>query len=172
MEKLYQDSIAIIGRFGKPFLFITFTVKPKWEEIQQELLPNQTAADRPDLVARVFYLKVQDLLEQIRHKEVFGPWLGWVWTIEYQKQGLPHLHLLVFLKTDYQFLTAANIDQFISAEIPTEEDVIGQELSAIIQSTSARKISLHPMHPVLLKASGDRNEGRNSKNANLPKRVS
>jgi len=37
---------------------------------------------------------------------------------------------------------------------------------------SARKISLHPMHPMLLKASGDRNEGRKSKNDNLPKRVS
>ena len=36
----------------------------------------------------------------------------------------------------------------------------------------ARKISLHPMHSVLLKASGDRNEGQNSKNANLPKCIS
>ena len=39
-------------------------------------------------------------------------------------------------------------------------------------ATSARKISLHPMHPMLLKASGDRNEGRKLKNDNLPKRVS
>jgi len=83
----------------------------------------------------VFNLKVRDLLDQIRYKEVFGPWLGWVWTIEYQKRGLPHLHLLVFLKTDHQFLTAANIDRFISAEIPTEEDAIGHELHGIIQST-------------------------------------
>ena len=135
MQKLYQDSVAIVRRFGKPSLFITFTANPKLEEIQQELLPNQTAANRPDLVACVFNLKVRDLLDQIRHKEVFGPWLGWVWTIEYQKRGLPHLHLLVFLKTDHQFLTAANIDRFISAEIPTEDDAMGQELRAIIQST-------------------------------------
>ena len=73
MQKLYQDSIAIVYRFGKPSLFITFTANPKWEEIQQELLANETAADRPDLVARVFNLKVRDLLDQIRHKEVFGP---------------------------------------------------------------------------------------------------
>ena len=135
MQKLYQDSIAIVRRFGKPSLFITFTANPKWEEIERELLPDQKAADRPDLIARVFNLKVKDLLDQIRHKEVFGPWLGWIWPIEYQKRGLPHLHLLVFLKTDHQFLTAANIDRFISAEIPTENDVQGQELRAIIQST-------------------------------------
>jgi len=135
MQKLYQDSIAIVRHYGKPSLFITFTANPKWDEIVGALLPYQTAAHRPDLVARVFILKVRDLLDQIRHKEVFGPWLGWVWTIEYQKRGLPHLHLLVFLKTDPQFLTAANIDRFISAEIPTDTDPIGQELRGIIQST-------------------------------------
>ena len=135
MQKLYQDSIAIVRHYGKSSLFITFTANPKWVEIQRELLPGQQAKDRPDLVSRVFYLKVQDLLNQIRKTEVFGPWLGWVWTIEYQKRGLPHLHLLVFLRTDHQFLTAANIDQFISAELPSANDPISEELRGIIQST-------------------------------------
>ena len=44
--------------------------------------------------------------------------------------------------------------------------------NSLVVAPSARKISLHPVHPVLLKVSGDRNEGQNSKNANLPKRVS
>jgi len=78
MQKLYQDSIAIVRHYGKPSLVITFTTNPKWEEIERELLPHQCASDRPDLVARVFNLKVQDLLNQIRHKEVFGSWLSWV----------------------------------------------------------------------------------------------
>ena len=85
MQKLYQESIAMVRRFGKPSLFITFTANPKWEEIERELLPQQRAGDRPDLVAWVFNLKVRDLLDQVRHKEAFGPWLGRVWTIEYQK---------------------------------------------------------------------------------------
>ena len=127
--------MQFVRRFGKPSLFITFTANPKWEEIERKVLPQQSAADRPDLVARVFNLKVRDLLDQIRHKEEFGPWLGWVWTIEYQKRGPPHLHLLVFLKTDHQFLTAASIDQFISAEILTGADVMSQELCGMIQST-------------------------------------
>jgi len=86
-------------------------------------------------VARVFNLKVRDLLDHLKHKQVFGPWRGWVWTIEYQKRGLPHLHLLLFLKPDVQFLTPVYIDRFISAEIPTEDDVIGQQLRTIIDST-------------------------------------
>ena len=124
MQKLYQDSIAIVRRFGKPSLLMTFTTNPKWEEIEGELLLEQTPADRPDLVAQVLNLKVRDLLDQIRHKEVFEPWLGWVWTIEYHQRGLPQLQLLVFLKTDHEFLSAAHIDRFISAEIPTEDDAI------------------------------------------------
>ena len=135
MQKLYQDSIAIVRRYGKPSLFITFTANPKWVEIERELLPHQSASDRPDLVARVFNLKVQDLLDQIRHKEVFGPWLGWVWTMEYQKRGLPHLHLQGFLKTDETFLTGGNIDRLISAEIPTGTEAMRQELQGIIQGT-------------------------------------
>ena len=135
MQQLYQDSIAIVHHFGKPSLFITFTANPKWVEIANELLPRQSASDRPDLVARVFNLKVRDLLHEIRHKEIFGSWLGWVWTIEYQKRGLPHLHLLVFLRTDHQFLTAENIDGFISTELPPADDIISQELRGIIETT-------------------------------------
>jgi len=135
MQKLYQDSIAIVRCFGKPSLIIIFTANPKWEEIERKLLPHQSVADRADLVARVFNLNVRDVLDQIRHKEVFGPWLGWVWTIEYQKRGLPHLQLLVFLKTDPQFLTTGKIDRFISAEIPTGADAMSQEQRGIIQST-------------------------------------
>lgn len=135
MRQLYQDSMALVRHFGKPSLFITLKANPKWAEIQDELFPGQTAADRPDLVARVFHLKLRDLLDHIKNKEVFGPWLGWVWTIEYQKRGLPHVHLLLFLNTDVQFLTAAHIDRFTSAKIPTEEDVIGQQLRSIIQNT-------------------------------------
>jgi len=58
MQQLYQDSIAIVRHYGKPTLFITFTANPKWVEIERELLPHQSAADHPNLVARVFHLKV------------------------------------------------------------------------------------------------------------------
>ena len=57
MQQVYQDSMAIVRHFGRPTLFITFTANPKWKEIVDELLPGQTAVDRPDLVARVFHLK-------------------------------------------------------------------------------------------------------------------
>ena len=119
MQQRFQDSMAIVRYFGKPTLFITFIANPSWKEIQDELLPHQAATDRPDLIARVFHLKQKDLLSQIRHVEIFGRFLGCVWTIEYQKRGLPHMHLLLFLHPEDRFLTPERIDEIICAELPT-----------------------------------------------------
>jgi len=41
-----------------------------------------------------------------------------VYTIEYQKHGLPHMHLLIFLESDHKIRTVEQIDSFISAQIP------------------------------------------------------
>jgi len=64
MYQLYQDAMAIVSCYGKPDLFVTFTCNPKWPEITRELLSNQTAVDRPDLTARVFHMKLQNLLKR------------------------------------------------------------------------------------------------------------
>ncbi|KIJ06155.1 hypothetical protein PAXINDRAFT_27502, partial [Paxillus involutus ATCC 200175] len=97
MQQLLQDSLAICRDCRKPDLFLTMTANSSWPEIQENLLPGQTATDRPDLVARVFYRKKQDLLSKIR-KGFFGAVAGLVYTIEYQKRGLPHMHLLIFFE--------------------------------------------------------------------------
>ena len=55
--------------------------------------------------------------------------------IEYQKCCVLHLDLLVFLRTDQHFLTAANIDAFICAELPPTDDTIRQELRDIMERT-------------------------------------
>lgn len=97
MQQRYQNAMAINRHLSKPTLFITMTANPSWPEIQRELLPHQTALDRPDLVFRVFHLKVQFLLADLKKHQIFGRYAGSVYTIEYQKRGLPHMHLLLFL---------------------------------------------------------------------------
>jgi len=73
IQQLYQDSMVLVRHFGMPSLFITFTANAKWAEIHDELLPGQTAIDRPYLVASIFNLKLRNLSNQIKHKRVFGP---------------------------------------------------------------------------------------------------
>jgi len=79
--------LQIIERFGKPDLFITITCNPNWIEIQCNLLPGQTAADRPDLVARVFELKKKEFIKDLYNKKIFGSAVAYVHTIEFQKRG-------------------------------------------------------------------------------------
>ena len=93
-RRCYQDSMAIVRAYGRPSLFLTFTANPSSTEILRKLLPGQTASDRPDIVARVFSLQVRELLRDIKKRHIFGACRGVVWTIEYQKRGLPHLHCL------------------------------------------------------------------------------
>ena len=55
-------------KYRKPDYFITFTCNPLWVEIQQQILPHQTASSRPDIVVRVFRLKLRSLVDDLRYK--------------------------------------------------------------------------------------------------------
>ena len=72
MKQLYHDAIALSSKFGRPDLFATFTCNPKWREITENLLPGEQASDRPDLVARVFNMKLKALMHDILKKKVLG----------------------------------------------------------------------------------------------------
>lgn len=118
MKKRYMDAMALVQHFGRPDLFITMTCNPDWIEIQQELRPGQTPQDRPDLVTRVFRAKLQDIKDQIFKKEIFGIVVAHVFVVEFQKRGLPHIHLLLILKEGHKIKSGDQYDRFISAEIP------------------------------------------------------
>ena len=61
----HQDGMAILRKHRKPDLFITMTCNPHWPEIKAELMEGQTAQDRPDIVARVFKLKKDQLMRDL-----------------------------------------------------------------------------------------------------------
>ena len=118
MHKLYQDGMAIVRVFGKPDLFITVTCNPNWPEIKEALLPGQTAQDRPELISRVFNMKLKAIFNDFLKENIFGKVLAYLYTIEFQKRGLPHAHILLILNRSYKPKTAADYDTIVSAEIP------------------------------------------------------
>jgi hypothetical protein len=71
----YQDAMAICRVYGPPDLFVTFTCNPKWKEIVDALRfePGQQACDRSDIVVRVFHMKVDEFIADIREDKIFGP---------------------------------------------------------------------------------------------------
>ena len=82
---------------------------------------GQTSTDRPDLVSCVFHQKKVFLIDLIVKKDVFGSTVAQVHTIEFQKRGLPHMHLLIWLQREYKFTTPAEVDAIISAELPDSQ---------------------------------------------------
>ena len=109
--------MTYIRKYGHPDLFITTTTNPNWQEFKNSLLPGQDPQDRPDIVAHVFRLKVQKLLEMLKSEMVFGKSQAWLYSIEWQKHSLPHCHLLLWLSADHR-ITADKIDDVIYTEIP------------------------------------------------------
>nr|XP_016470854.1 PREDICTED: uncharacterized protein LOC107793057 [Nicotiana tabacum] len=122
MRRPYMDAMALVQRFGKPDLFITMTCNADWAEIQENLHEGQLPQDRPDLVTRVFRAKLQDLKDQIFHKQIFGPIAAHAFVVEFQKRGLPHIHLLLILKEGPKIISPYQYDKFITAELPDKDE--------------------------------------------------
>lgn len=162
MHQNYHDAIALCRCFGPPDLFVTFTCNPQWPEIGRLLLDGQCANDRADVVARVFKMKYDELLVDIRQRNYFGKTVAGnllmsfflslfctfiniaylfqdhiiltslfchyfllclflvpvVSQIEFQKRGLPHVHIVIWLDSNYKLRNPSDVDSIISAEFP------------------------------------------------------
>lgn len=117
MMQNYQDSMAIVCKYGKPDLFITFTCNPNWQEILDNLQGTKKE-HRPDLIARNFKLKLEELLDDITRKHIFEIPSAWFYNIEFQKRGLPHAHMLIILRNEDKPRSTVDYDKFVCAEIP------------------------------------------------------
>ncbi|KAH9615625.1 hypothetical protein KSS87_013884 [Heliosperma pusillum] len=119
MRENYRDTMTICKWNGYPDLFITFTCNPKWPEITRLVTKKGVRAeDRPDISCRVFEIKLQELISDLKDRNIFGKATAVVYTVEFQKRGLPHAHILLFLHRDDKFVEAEDIDKVISVEIP------------------------------------------------------
>jgi hypothetical protein len=131
MQRLFQDSIAIISYFGKPNFFITFTANPQWPEILRELKEGQNPLDQPDLITRIFRLKCKEFLADL-HKGVLGEHEGHLYTIKYQKHGLPHIYILLFVSSRWRFTDPILINEVICIELPDPEWDPTDELTRLV----------------------------------------
>ncbi|RIA04389.1 hypothetical protein BRARA_K01375, partial [Brassica rapa] len=131
MSEKYQDAMAICRWYGNPHLFITVTANPNWVELSNHLdaYGGDSANNRPDLECRIFKIKLDEMMADFKKGEFFPKLDAAVYTIEFQKRGLPHAHILLWLKGIKKEVTAAMIDEYISAEFPDREvDKEGFEL--------------------------------------------
>ena len=82
------DALCIVNRRGRPHLFITITFNAYWREVTDNLLPGQSAYDRPELCC-VFKLKLKEIMRVLKSGKVFGMVKSYLNRIEFQKRGVP-----------------------------------------------------------------------------------
>jgi hypothetical protein len=109
--------MARVRKSSKPDLFVIFTCNPKWKEITDALLPRQTAKDCPELVIRIFNLKLDALLKDMKNN-VLDNVIAKIWVIKFQKRGLPHAHILFILDEASKLRITEDYDSMVSVEIP------------------------------------------------------
>ncbi|GJS09403.1 DNA helicase [Tanacetum coccineum] len=104
---------------GNPQFFITFTCNVNWSEIKRFIseYPHLTASDRADVVCRVFEQKIQALIAFLKEECIFRDVTGVLYTVEFQKRGLPHCHALLWVDSASRIIIAKDVDRFISTEL-------------------------------------------------------
>jgi hypothetical protein len=67
MIQNYHDSIAICRVHGPPDFFVTFTCNANWPEILDSMFERgQSPPDRSDVIVRVYHMKLEDLMHDIK----------------------------------------------------------------------------------------------------------
>ena len=69
----YKDAFAICTYTGYPSFFITMTCNPEWKEIKRFVTKKGLhAEDRPDILCRVFKIKLDELIPDLKESSIFG----------------------------------------------------------------------------------------------------
>ncbi|XP_027167961.1 uncharacterized protein LOC113767954 [Coffea eugenioides] len=122
MRRKYMDAMTLVQKYGKSDIFLTMTCNPNWPEIKEYLIDKEEAQNRPDLLARVFHAKLEQLKDELLKKCIFGEVAAYTYVIEYKKRGLPHAHFLLILKSKFKMYTPQEYDKIVCAEIPNKEE--------------------------------------------------
>ncbi|CAM9816892.1 unnamed protein product [Laminaria digitata] len=126
-KRKHLDAMAVVARMGPPTLMVTFAGSPTWPEVQENLLPGQTGMDRPDLVDRVFKVKLKHLLADQKSK-LFGKCAYLMYVIEYQARGVVHAHIIVKYEEESPE-QRAEVDDWIWTNLP-DASIANGELRA------------------------------------------
>ena len=110
--------MAICLHYSRADFLVTFTCNPKWNEITSNIPPGSCATNYPEIVSQVFNLKLKALVNNLLKKHVLGRTVADVYVIEFQKRGLPHVHILLIMEPDNKVRDVSQIDNIICAEIP------------------------------------------------------
>jgi hypothetical protein len=92
MIQNYHDSIAICRVFGPPDFFFTFTCNPNGPEIANSYHDaTQRPSDKSDVIVRVYHMKLEELIQDIKSGKLFGPCNVGTFSLPLPSSPLPHV---------------------------------------------------------------------------------
>ncbi|KAI9115558.1 hypothetical protein K1719_013227 [Acacia pycnantha] len=129
MIQNYQDAMTICAWAGYPDIFLTFTCNPMWPEITRHCEKDGLKpCDKLEILSRVFHIKLDKLMRILKDEKI----LGSIKAVEFQKRGLPHAHIILWLFEADKLTSPFDVDQLISAEIP--DKLVDPELYELVGS--------------------------------------
>eukprot|EP00980_Cylindrotheca_fusiformis_P006029 scaffold1294_cov78-Cylindrotheca_fusiformis.AAC.1 len=114
-QNQYLNTMNCVNLICPGTYFITMTANPNWPEIVKSLHENEEWQECPDIVARAFKLKFDELICDLTKRHVMGLCLGFLSVTEFQKRGMPHGHVILLIDPNDAPRTGNEIDQYISA---------------------------------------------------------
>ncbi|CAG9836262.1 unnamed protein product [Diabrotica balteata] len=110
----FGEVLDCILNFGASVNFYMFHGGTNWGFLNGANLKNKSVT-ATDNETHVFRQKLKSLISYITKLHVFGPTRCWLYSVEWQKRGLPHAHILVWL---IDKIHPEEINSIICAEIP------------------------------------------------------
>ena len=74
------------------------------------------------MTARVFRQKFIALMDEVVKGALFGVVVAYLATVEFQKRGLPHAHILLIVQESDRLTTPEQVDSVICAELPPDPE--------------------------------------------------
>ncbi len=119
-SRCFRDSVTILRKKkANSYFFITITSNPKDELYSDFLETNQSIYDRPDIAARVFKIRINQLKHLLKNKEVLGKMCFICSAIEEQQRGSLHAHIL--FGSALEIYSSSDVDKVLSCQIPENE---------------------------------------------------
>ncbi|XP_019195688.1 PREDICTED: uncharacterized protein LOC109189535 [Ipomoea nil] len=85
------------------------------------ILPSSFTGDARYMIQNYQDAMLDSLIADCRKNKLFGSVAGVIYTIEFQKRGLPHAHIFLFLEKNKEVSQVVTLDKIFSAEIPDEK---------------------------------------------------
>ena len=179
LRQKIQDGMAVISRKGNPTLFITITMNPKCNEVNQAMRDYVCQMDttpptdpllRSSILVRVFWAKLKKFEDLLRNGSFFGKKTIWIQRCcEFQKRGLIHAHIMLRLEGE-QPITPDDVDKLVCARRWIQEKCpLGLNGGCVDESTLCQACKLRILvtslmtHSCTKKTGGCRDSGSRKK---------